>query len=81
MSAVKPSRLLYMLSSVRNLPIVPSPFFSLSIMVVTESATCLIWKTMMVTEMNFRKLNAPHLVEKVAEGKKYENGEEVRVAA
>lgn len=45
------------------------------------NATCLIWKTMMVAEMNFRKLNAPHLVEKVAEGKKYENGEEVRVAA
>ncbi len=46
-----------------------------------REATCLIWKTMMVAEMNFRKLNAPHLVEKVAEGKKYENGEEVRVAA
>jgi putative transposase len=45
------------------------------------NATCLIWKTMMVAEMSFRKLNAPHLVEKVAEGKKYDNGEEVRVAA
>jgi hypothetical protein len=31
--------------------------------------------------MSFRKLNAPHLVEKVAEGKQYENGKEVRVAA
>ncbi|MEX0801921.1 MAG: LysR family transcriptional regulator substrate-binding protein [Candidatus Binatia bacterium] len=30
--------------------------------------------------MSFRKLNAPHLVEKVAEGKKYDNGKEVRVA-
>jgi transposase-like protein len=45
------------------------------------NATCLIWKTMMVAEMSFRKLNAPHLVEKVAEGKRYENGNEVRVAA
>jgi putative transposase len=45
------------------------------------NATCLIWKTMMIAEMSFRKLNAPHLVEKVAEGKQYENGKEVRVAA
>jgi len=27
------------------------------------------WKTLMVAEMNFRKLNAANLVEKVAEGK------------
>jgi transposase-like protein len=45
------------------------------------NATCLIWKTMLVAEMSFRKLNAPDLVEKVAEGKKYENGKELRVAA
>jgi putative transposase len=45
------------------------------------NATCLIWKTLMVAEKSFRKLNAPHLVEKVAEGKKYENGKEIRVAA
>jgi putative transposase len=45
------------------------------------NATCLIWKTLMVAEMSFRKLNAPHLVEKVAAGKKYDNGKEVRVAA
>ena len=45
------------------------------------NATCLIWKTLMVAEMSFRKRNAPHLVEKVAEGKKYENGKEIRVAA
>ena len=35
----------------------------------------------MVAEMSFRKLNAPHLVDKVARGKKYDNGKEVRVAA
>lgn len=45
------------------------------------NATCLIWKTMMVAEINFRKLNAPHLVEKVTDGKRYENGEAVRDAA
>lgn len=45
------------------------------------NATCLIWKTMMVAEMSFRKLNAPHLVERVAEGRRYENGKEVRDAA
>jgi putative transposase len=42
------------------------------------NATCLIWKTMMVAEKSFRKLDAPHLVERVAEGRKYENGKEVR---
>jgi hypothetical protein len=31
--------------------------------------------------MNFRKLNASQLVDKVARGAKYENGEEVRDAA
>jgi putative transposase len=48
------------------------------------NATCLIWKTMMVAEMSFRKLNAPHLVEKVADGSTYRDGAEVkkvRVAA
>jgi len=45
------------------------------------NATCLIWKTMMVAEMSFRKLDAPHLVDKVAEGNKYDNGEKIRVAA
>jgi putative transposase len=45
------------------------------------NATCLIWKTLMVAEMSFRKLDAPHLVEKVAEGKKYDNGKEVKVRA
>ncbi len=45
------------------------------------NATCLIWKTMMVAETSFRKLDAPHLVEKVARGAKYDNGKEVRVAA
>jgi hypothetical protein len=36
---------------------------------------------MMVAEMSCRKLKAPHLVDKDADGKKYDNGKEVRVAA
>ncbi len=39
---------------------------------------------MMVAETSFRKLNAPHLVEKVAEGRIYKEGveiEKVRAAA
>jgi putative transposase len=45
------------------------------------NATCLIWKTLMIAEMSFRKLNAPHLVDKVARGLKCNNGAEVRDAA
>jgi putative transposase len=48
------------------------------------NATCLIWKTMMIAEMSFRKLNAPQLVERVVEGRKYRDGVEIaktRVAA
>jgi transposase-like protein len=48
------------------------------------NATCLIWKTLMVAELSFRKLNAPHLVAKVANGSTYRDGVEVkkvRVAA
>ena len=42
------------------------------------NATCLIWKTMMVAEMSFRKLDAPELVAKVVDGTRYEDGEEIR---
>jgi putative transposase len=48
------------------------------------NASCLIWKTLMVAEKNFRKLNAPHLVEKVAAGHRDTAGIErpnARVAA
>jgi putative transposase len=45
------------------------------------NATCLIWKTLIIAEMSFRKLDAPQLVDKVARGHKYANGQEVRVAA
>jgi transposase-like protein len=42
------------------------------------NATCLIWKTLMVAEMSFRKLNAPELVAKVVDGTRYEDGEEIQ---
>lgn len=45
------------------------------------NATCLIWKTLMIAEMSFRKLDAPQLVANVARGAKYENGDEIRDAA
>ena len=48
------------------------------------NATCLIWKTLMVAEQNFRKLNAPHLVARVAAGQQYmdrEAGPKEKVAA
>jgi transposase-like protein len=48
------------------------------------NATCLIWKTLMVAEMRFRKLDAPELVAKVVDGTQYEDGKEIkedRVAA
>lgn len=45
------------------------------------NATCLVWKTVMVAEKSFRKLNAPQLVGKVARGTKYDNGKEMRDAA
>src|SRR6266511_310899 len=72
----------------RTSNVVESPFLRVRLRTTASrrfksqiNATCLIWKTLMVAEMSFRKLNAPNLVEKVAEGKKYENGKEIRVAA
>lgn len=41
------------------------------------NATCLIWKTLMIAEGSFQRLNAAGLVEKVVEGKKYRNGKEI----
>lgn len=47
-----------------------------------SNATCLIWKTMMISQKTFRKLNAPELVEKVAEARwQKRNGKETRAAA
>ena len=42
-----------------------------------ESATALIWKLLTVAEKRFRKLNAPHLLGDVFEGRKFEDGKPV----
>jgi len=42
------------------------------------NATCLIWKTLMVAEMRFRKLDAPELVAKVVDGTQYQDGKEIQ---
>lgn len=38
------------------------------------NATAVIWKTLLIAEGRFRKLNAPELMGRVAEGARYENG-------
>lgn len=43
-----------------------------------ENATALIWKTLLVVEQNFRKLNAPHLLSVVYSGTEYKDGIQVR---
>lgn len=42
------------------------------------NATAVIWKTLMLAESRFRRLDAPHLLAEVAEGAIYEDGERVR---
>ena len=42
-----------------------------------ENATALIWKLLGVAEKRFRKLDAPHQLNDVFEGKKFEDGKPV----
>ena len=42
-----------------------------------ESATALIWKLLLVAEKRFRRLDAPHLLKDVFEGRKFEDGKPV----
>jgi transposase-like protein len=42
-----------------------------------ESATALIWKLLTVAEKRFRRLDAPHLLRDVLEGRKFEDGKPV----
>jgi len=51
----------------RTTNIVESPFAAKRFKVV-ENATALIWKTLLVVEQHFRKLNAPHLCTDVSDG-------------
>ena len=39
-----------------------------------ENATAVIWKTLLVAEQTFRRLDAPELLAEVAEGATYVNG-------
>jgi transposase-like protein len=43
-----------------------------------ENATAVIWKTLLVAEKSFRRLNAAHLLAEVAEGATYVDGARVR---
>ncbi len=43
-----------------------------------DKTSILIWKTMMIAEMSFRKLDAPELVAKVINGTQYEDGKEIQ---
>ena len=43
-----------------------------------ESATAVIWKTLLVAEQSFRRLDAPELLPEVAEGVAYVNGERAK---
>ena len=40
-----------------------------------ENATAVIWKTLLIAEQKFRRLDAPELLPEVAEGVPYVNGE------
>ena len=43
-----------------------------------ENATTAIWKTLLVIEQSFRRLDAPGLLPEVAEGVAYVNGERAK---
>ena len=43
-----------------------------------ENATAVIWKTLLIAERTFRRLDAPELLVEVAEGVTYVNGERMK---
>ena len=43
----------------------------------STGATALIWKLLTVAEKRFRRLDAPHLLKDVFEGRKFEDGKPV----
>jgi hypothetical protein len=45
-----------------------------------ENATAVIWKTLLIAERTFRRLDAPELLAEVAEGVTYVNGERVKLS-
>ena len=65
----------------RTTNVVESPFASVRLRTSAskrfkrvESATALIWKLLTVAEKQFRRLDAPHLLRDVFEGRKFEDG-------
>lgn len=65
----------------RTTNIIESPFAAVRLRTsaakrfkVVENATALIWKTLLVVEQHFRKLNAPHLCTAVYDGATYQDG-------
>ncbi len=68
----------------RTTNVVESPFASVRLRTSAakrfkrvESATALIWKLLTVAEKRFRKLDAPHLLRDVFEGRMFEDGKPV----
>ena len=68
----------------RTTNVVESPFASVRLRTSAakrfkkvESATALIWKLLTVAEKRFRKLDAPHLLRDVLDGRKFEDGKPV----
>lgn len=61
--------------------VIESPFASVRLRTSAakrfDSATALIWRLLRVAEHQFRKLNAPHLLRDVFEGRKFEDGKPV----
>ena len=68
----------------RTTNVVESPFAALRLRTTAakrfkrvESATALIWKLLLVADKRFRRLDAPHLLKDVFEGRKFEDGKPV----
>jgi len=68
----------------RTTNVVESPFASVRLRTTAakrfkrvDSATTLIWKLLTVAEKRFRKLDAPHLLRDVFDGRKFEDGKPV----
>jgi transposase-like protein len=69
----------------RTTNVVESPFAAVRLRTAAakrfkkvENATAVIWKTLLVAERSFRRLDAPELLAEVAEGVVYVNGERVK---
>jgi transposase-like protein len=69
----------------RTTNVVESPFAAVRLRTAAakrfrkvENATAVIWKTLLVAEQSFRRLDAPELLPKVAEGVEYLNGERTK---